>query len=102
MSVLYIPMVYDDAGRPTVPDWNYEGERTPESAATEEWEQRRMLCESGSVMVAKVEETNEVPPEAEHKALQEACEYQWKPGEPWRKWLGCVEARIVTREVPKP
>lgn len=102
MSTLYVPMVYDDKGEPTVPDWNYEGERTPEAAATEEWEQRRTLCDSGSILVAKVEDTTEVPPESEQEALQQACEYTWKPGDPWRKWLGCVEVRIVSREVPKP
>lgn len=100
--IVYIPMVYDDKGEPSHPDWNYEGEHRAEDAAMEEWEQRRVLADSGSIVVAKVEETNEVPPENQHDELRNACEGDWKPGDPWRKWLGCVEVRITTREIPKP
>jgi hypothetical protein len=98
---VYIPMEYDDKGEPTTPDWNYEGEHTPIAAAVEEWDQRDMLTNSGSVMVAKVEETDEVPPESEWDDIKNACEGDWKPGDSWRKWLGCVEVRITTQEVPK-
>lgn len=101
-TILYVPMVYDDTGTPTVPDWNYEGDHTPQDAAVQEWEQRDMLTGSGSIVVAKVEETTEVPPEEEHEALRNACEGDWKPGDSWRKWLGCVEVSISTREIPKP
>lgn len=100
--IVYIPMAYDDKGEPTVPDWNYEGDSTPLLAATEEWEHRRMLCDSGSIMVAKVEETNDVPPENEWDDLRNACEGEWKPGDEWRRWVGCVEVRITSQEIKKP
>jgi hypothetical protein len=99
--VCYIPMEYDDKGEPTVPDWNYEGERTPIAAAVEEWDQRDMLTSSGAVVVAKVEETDEIPPESDWDGIKNACD-DWKPGDSWRKWLGCVEVRVTTREIAKP
>jgi hypothetical protein len=101
-SVIYIPMEYDDKGEPTVPDWNYDGDNTPIAAAVEEWYQRDRLTRSGSIVVAKVEETDEIPPESYWDDIKNACECDWKPGDPWRKWLGCVEVRVTTREIAKP
>ena len=98
---VYIPMECDGLGKLTVPDWNYEGEHTAVDAAIGEWEQRRMLSNSGSVIVAKVEETTDIPPEEDHEAIRNACEGEWKPGDEWRRWVGCVEVRITTREIPK-
>lgn len=102
MNTIYLPMVYDDKGEPTVPDWNYEGELRPEDAAMEEWQQRRMLADSGSVIVAKAEKTNDVPAESDQEAIRNSCEGEWKPGDAWRRWVGCVEVRITTREIAKP
>ncbi|HAT10301.1 MAG TPA: hypothetical protein DCS97_06850 [Planctomycetes bacterium] len=100
--VIYIPMEYDDKGEPTVPDWNYEGDSTPMAAATEEWEHRRMLCDSGSIVVAKVEETTDLPTADEFENIRAACEGEFVPGDEWRRWVACIEVRITTREIPKP
>jgi hypothetical protein len=102
MKKSYIPMQIDDAGNYTTPDWNFEGDNTPQAAATEEWETRGRLLDIGSVLVAEVEDTTEIPPQSEWEALRNACEYEWNPGDPWRKWTGCVEVIITTRSVPKP
>jgi hypothetical protein len=102
---VYIPMTYDDKGEPTVPDWNYEGEDTPDRALIEalgDWENAAEMRDHQTIILAKCEETDEIPPENEWEALRNACEGAWSPGDEWRKWIGCVEVRITTREIPKP
>ena len=100
--VIYIPMEYDDKGEPTVPDWNYEGEHSPEDAAMGEWEPRGMLANSGSIVVAKVEETTDTPTADELEGIRAACEGEFITGDEWRRWIACIEVRITTREIPKP
>jgi len=99
---VYIPMERDDKGEPTVPDWDHEGEHTPVDAAMLEWETRSVLANCGSIAVARVEETTDIPPEEDHEAIRNACEGLWQPGDEWRRWVGCVEVRVTTREIPKP
>jgi hypothetical protein len=100
--VCYVPMEYDDKGEPTVPDWGCEGEHDAVLAATEEWEQRRILCDSGSIIVAKVEETTDAPTAEEIAGINSVWGGEYQPGDEWRRWVGCVEVRLTTREIPKP
>jgi hypothetical protein len=100
----YIPMLLDDLGNPTYPDYELEGEDTPERAVIEaayNWETAAELRD-GKLMLAKVEDTTEIPPEDEWEDIKNASEGNWNPGDPWRKWLGCVEVRLVCSDVPMP
>jgi hypothetical protein len=102
MTTHYLPMIYDDKGEPSHPNWDMEGERTPFEAATCEWEARDKLTSTGSLLVAKVEDTSDVPPESEWESIRNNSEGEWNPGDSYRKWIGCVEVLLVARDVPIP
>ena len=104
-NTLYLPMILDQFGDPESPDYELEGEDTPERAIIEyvnNWEFSAELRNNGKVMLAKVEDTTEIPPEDEWDSIRNASEGNWDPGDPWRKWIGCVEVSLTCTDIPIP
>ena len=101
--IRYIPMVYDDVGEPTYPNWECEGEDTPMAALIEmlsDWEIAAEFRDHQKITLAKVEETNEIPSESDQEHIRNKSEGEWKPGDSWRKWVGTVEVSVIFKEVP--
>ena len=101
--IKYIPMVYDDVGEPACPNWECEGEDTPMAAlleALDDWEIAAEFRDHQKITLAKIMETNEIPPESDQEGIRNACEGEWKPGDSWRKWVGTVGVSVIFKDVP--